>query len=66
MKAILYQTDSNWTLEVKLGLGMSSYDEFDTPSKAVSYLIDKHGGSELNLTIQSLSSIESMEYDYAY
>lgn len=74
MKATLYEIEysvspggiDQWALEVRLGVGMSSYNEFNTPSEAIAYLLDKHGSDEIQLNIQSLRSIENMEYDYAY
>lgn len=72
MKAVLYEIEyscspggiDQWALEIKLGLGHSEYNEFNTPSKAIKYLIDKYGDKEIELNIQSLRSIEHMEYDF--
>lgn len=75
MKAALYEIEysvspggkDQWALEVRVGLGHTFYAEFDTPAQALQHLLDTYGDTEINLDIQTLKSVENMEfYDYAF
>ena len=63
MNAELYEIDYSvspgginmWALDIKHGLGNSSYAEFRNPAQALKWMLNRYPESEINLSVKSLA-----------
>jgi len=68
MNADLYEIDYSvspgginmWALDIKHGIGNSSYAEFKTPAQALNWMLNRYPESEIDLNIRSIGWYNKM------
>jgi len=55
---------NQWAVDIRTGLGTSSYAEFDTIAEAMDWLLNKYPDKELNITLRSLNWYHRMSEAY--